>query len=64
MSLTDLPRALREITGKCAPYHLLYRMALNGDFPAERTATGRWRIRCEDVPGIAAKLAINNGERK
>jgi hypothetical protein len=56
LSIADLPRTLRDMTGKRWSYQQLYRMVVDGDLPAEKNASGRWRVRRSDVPGIAEKL--------
>lgn len=46
ISLTDLPRKLREITGGKAAvpsYRVLYARVVDGVLPAERH-NGRWRV--------------------
>ena len=62
-SLAELPRMLREMTGKRAPYQRIYRMIVDGDLPAEKTEAGRWLVRREDVPGIVEKLGLKAKER-
>jgi hypothetical protein len=56
LSLSSLPRTLRDMTGKRASYQTLWRKVMDGDLPAEKNAAGRWMIRREDVADIAAKF--------
>lgn len=59
LSLSELPRVLREMTGKRATYARIYRMVVDGDLPAEKNASGRWIIRRQDLPTYADKLKLN-----
>jgi|SRR5690349_18091083 len=62
VSLTDLPRALRDYTGgETATYQMLYRYILNGYFPAEKSSGGRWLVLREDLPEIARVLGLGLG---
>lgn len=57
LPLPDLPRALRDLTGKRVSYSLLYKRVLDGDLPARREG-GRWSVRAGDVKGIAETLGL------
>jgi hypothetical protein len=55
ISLTDLPRRLREITGGTVPvptYRVLYARVLDGTLPAERR-NGRWHVTESAVRDLA-----------
>jgi hypothetical protein len=56
--LGDLPRILRSMTGKRAPYQKIYRLAVDGDLPLEKTDQGRWVARRGDIPAIAEILKL------
>jgi hypothetical protein len=56
LSLSDLPRTLREMTCKRVTYQRLYRLVVDGDLAAEKNSSGHWRIKRDDLPDIAAKL--------
>ena len=58
LSLSELPRALRELTGKRATYQKLYRLTIDGDIPAIKTVRGRWLVKESDLPGIARTLGF------
>ena len=63
VDLTDLRRALREITGRStATYQRLYRHVVDVNLPAERSASGRWRVRRTDLPKIAKVLGLKAKE--
>jgi len=51
ITLTDLPRALRE-HGAAPSYLQCWRAVVAGDVPAER-AGSRWTIKTADLPEIA-----------
>lgn len=58
ISLTMLPRALAELSGKPAPkYRKLYGDALDGVFPAEKDG-GRWIVSRADLPVIAKHYGL------
>ena len=59
ISLTDLPRRLREITGGTVPvptYRVLYARVLDGTLPAERR-NGRWHVSESVARDIVKALA-------
>jgi hypothetical protein len=59
ISLTDLPRRLREITGGTVPvptYRVLYARVLDGTLPAERR-NGRWHVTESAVRDLAQEVA-------
>jgi hypothetical protein len=59
ISLTDLPRKLREISGGSIPvptYRVLYGRVLDGTLPAERR-NGRWHVTESAVRDLAQKVA-------
>ena len=59
ISLTDLPRRLREITGGTVPvptYRVLYGRVLDGAIPAQRI-NGRWQVSESVALGLAQALA-------
>lgn len=58
LSLSDLPRALREITGMRAPYQRIYRMVIDGDLPAQKNDAGRWFVNRDDIPVFVQKLGL------
>ena len=58
LKLSELPRTLRDMTGKRAPYQRLYRMVIDGDLPAQKNDIGRWIVKSSDVPGIARTLGL------
>jgi hypothetical protein len=53
MTLGELPRVLRAMTGKRAPYQRIYRMVVDGDLPAEKNLKGKWVVRRKDIPAVA-----------
>jgi hypothetical protein len=62
VSLKELPRALRDYTGgEIATYQMLYRYALNGYLPAQKSAGDRWLVLREDLPKIARTLGLGLG---
>jgi hypothetical protein len=56
VSLYELPRTLRDMTGRRTSYQTLWRNIMDSDLTAQKNAAGRWMIKREDVVGIAAKL--------
>jgi hypothetical protein len=59
VSLTDLPRRLREITGGTVPvptYRVLYARVLDGTLAAERR-NGRWHVTESAVRDMSQKVA-------
>jgi hypothetical protein len=58
LSLSDVPRIIRNMTGKRASYQRLYRLLVDGDLPGEKNSAGRWRVRREDIPVIANHLGL------
>ena len=56
LSLSELPRTLREMTGIRQSYQTLWRKITDGDLLAKKNSAGHWMIRREDVENIAAKL--------
>ena len=65
ISLTDLPRRLREITGGTVPvptYRVLYARVLDGTLPAERH-NGRWHVTESAVRDLAQKVAGEQSRR-
>jgi hypothetical protein len=63
LSLSDVPRIIRNMTGKRASYQKLYRLLVDGDLPGEKNAAGRWQVRRQDIPVIAENLGLNFPER-
>ena len=63
LSLPALAAKLRKNTDRRVTYNFLYRKVVDGDLPAEQTIDGRWRIKCEDIPAITAKLGFTEGKR-
>lgn len=61
--LTDIPRALRELTGHGTTYQRVYRYVLDGTIPAEKSTTGRWFVKRSDLPTIAKTLGLNEGAK-
>jgi len=57
--LTALPRALRAAGFEHAlSYRRLYDLALDGAFPAEQDAQGRWQFDSDDLESIAESLGL------
>ena len=56
--LSELSRRLKDLTGGRVTYESLYIKVLDDDLPAEKNLAGRWRVKCADVPAIAAKLGL------
>lgn len=58
--LTRLPDALRKHCGAPLPltFDQLYRRALNGVIPTQRTSTNRITVAVDDIPKIAATLGL------
>jgi hypothetical protein len=59
ISLTDLPRKLREISGGSIPvptYRVLYGRVLDGAIPAQRI-NGRWHVSESVARDLARALA-------
>ena len=57
--LAALPAALRKACGDCPiTYDQIYRRALNGVIPTERTRKNRLTVAVNDIPTIAATLGL------
>lgn len=63
LALSELPRVLRDMTGKRAPYARIYRMVVDGDLPAEKNASGRWFIQRQHLSTYADKLGLTEGAK-
>jgi predicted site-specific integrase-resolvase len=61
LMLTDIPKALKELTGHGTTYQRVYRYVLDGTIPAEKNRAGRWFIKRSDLPDIAKTLGLNEG---
>jgi hypothetical protein len=61
ISLTQLSRELRVLTGKNAPgYQTLYRHAMEGKIPAERAVFNRWCVRRDHLLQIVSALGLGS----
>jgi hypothetical protein len=56
-ALSDIPAELRRRYGQTASYSVLWKAAVEGDFPAERVRN-RWFVRRSDLPRVAQVLGI------
>lgn len=64
LMLTDVPRALKDLTGTGIQYQKLYRHIIDGAIPAEKSLSGRWFVRRADLPEIAKTLGLTKDENK
>jgi hypothetical protein len=56
IGLSDLPKILREMTGRPVSYQVLYRRIVDGALPAEKSPSGRWLISADDLPAYVASV--------
>ena len=58
IGLTELPTALRRLTGaEPPPYRALYAKVVDGAVPAERVR-GRWYVDPQNLAGIAEQFGL------
>jgi hypothetical protein len=58
LSLPEVARELRRLTGQRVTYQGIYRRMIDGDLPGIRKTSGRWIVLRADLPTIARILGL------